>query len=135
MRFKYTKITIVRFDTEAPEQIDQELQWIGSSLGLFSLRDKDKSCYRIFISLIKNAKEEKALSSDEIAYQLDLSRGTVVHHLNKLLNNKIINIIDGKYLLRAKTLKELIELLKQDTIAMFDDLKRVGENVDKKMYD
>lgn len=135
MRFKYTKITIVRFDTEAPEQIDQELQWIGSSLGLFSLRDKDKSCYRIFISLIKNAKEEKALSSDEIAYQLDLSRGTVVHHLNKLLNNKIINIIDGKYILRAKTLKELIELLKQDTIAMFDDLKQVGENVDKKMYD
>ena len=54
MRFKYTKITIINFDEEeVPSQIDQELQWIGSSLGLFNLRDKDKSCYRIFITLLK----------------------------------------------------------------------------------
>jgi predicted transcriptional regulator len=133
MRYTYTKITVVRFNTEAPEQIDEELQWIGSSLGLFNLRDKDKSCYRIFITLIKNAKKEKAVSSDEIAYHLDLTRGTVVHHLNKLLNNKIIKIVDGKYLLRAKTLKDLIELLKKDTMKMLDDLKEVADNVDKKM--
>ena len=133
MRYKYTKITIVRLNTNAPQHIDEELQWIGSSLGLFNLRDKDKSCYRIFITLIKNANEEIPLSSDEISYKLDLTRGTVVHHLNKLLNNKIIKMIDSKYILRAKTLKDLIELLKKDTIQMFDDLKKVAENVDKKM--
>ena len=50
MRYSFTKITIVRINQEVPEQIDEELQWIGSSLGLFNLRDKDKSCYRIFIT-------------------------------------------------------------------------------------
>ncbi|MBR9676397.1 ArsR family transcriptional regulator [Candidatus Woesearchaeota archaeon] len=133
MRFSYTKITVVRINQEVPEQIDEELQWLGSSLGLFNLRDKDKSCYRIFISLLKHAKRKKAVSSDEVAYELSLTRGTVVHHLNKLINNNIVKITDGKYLLRASNLEELVELVKQDSITMFDDIKKVARNVDKKL--
>ncbi|PLW79360.1 hypothetical protein C0585_08085 [Candidatus Woesearchaeota archaeon] len=118
---------------DVPEQIDEELQWIGSSLGLFNLRDKDKSCYRIFITLLKNAKDQKILSSDELAYITGLSRGTVVHHLNKMLSSNIIRLVDNGYVLRGKNLIELIELLKNDSIKLFDDLKKVAEKVDKKM--
>jgi len=133
MRYSFTKITIVRMNRDVPEQIDEELQWIGSSLGLFNLRDKDKSCYRIFITLLKNAKDQKILSSDELAYITGLSRGTVVHHLNKMLSSNIIRLVDNGYVLRGKNLIELIELLKNDSIKLFDDLKKVAEKVDKKM--
>ena len=49
-----TKITIIRIRKPAQSNINKELQWLGSSLGLFGLRDKDKSCFRIFIELIKS---------------------------------------------------------------------------------
>lgn len=133
MRHTYTKITIVRMSQTVPEQIDEELQWIGSSLGLFNLRDKDKSCYRLFITLLKYAKLQKPLSSDELAYISGLTRGTVVHHLNKMISSNIIKVTEGGYVLRAKNLLELIEQLKQDTVNMFDELKKVANNVDNKM--
>lgn len=133
MRYNYVKITISRIDNRHPDKIDERLQWIGSSLGLFNLRDKDKSCYRLFIALLKNAKKEIPLSSDEIAYMVGLSRGTVVHHLNKLLYSRIIKVENGKYMLRAKTLSGLIDLIKQDTNKMLDELKDLALEVDKKI--
>ena len=48
------RITIINVRKPALRTINDELQWLGSSLGLFNLRDKDKSCFRIFIELLKN---------------------------------------------------------------------------------
>ena len=61
------KITIVSIKKPSQRNINQELQWLGSSLGLFNMRDKDKSCFRVFIELLKSAKSGHPLSSDEIA--------------------------------------------------------------------
>ncbi|MFW6449793.1 MAG: hypothetical protein ACOCZ6_01955 [Nanoarchaeota archaeon] len=61
-------ITIIRLKKPRSNEINEELQWLGASLGLFNLRDKDKSCFRIFIELIKNARiRDEPLTSDQIA--------------------------------------------------------------------
>jgi len=54
------------------------------------------------------------LSSDELADRLGLSRGTVVHHLNKLLDSGIIVQAHRGYILRVDSLRELIQSLKKD---------------------
>ena len=77
-------ITIIR-NRLPKKQVNEELQWFGDSLGLFNLRDKDKSCFRIFLELVKAAKVNNPLTSDEIGEHLKLSRGTVIHHINKLM--------------------------------------------------
>jgi len=90
MRFYQRKITIINIRKPAPDNVNQELQWLGSSLGLFNLRDKDKSCFRVFIELLKAAKLGRPFSSDELAYRLDLTRGTVIHHINKLMDSGLV---------------------------------------------
>ena len=81
------RVTVVRIRKELSGNVNQELQWIGNSLGLFNLRDKDSSCFRVFITLVKRAKQNTPISSDDVAERLRLSRGTVVHHLNKLIES------------------------------------------------
>lgn len=134
MRYAYHKITIIKFNKN-PEMtnIDQELQWLGTSLGLFSLRDKDQSCYRVFITLLKSLKTGNALTSDEIAFALNLTRGTVVHHLNNLLSAGIIVEKNNRYSMRAKTMKMIMDEMKKDMDKTYDTLISVAEKIDEKL--
>ncbi|MBW3023179.1 ArsR family transcriptional regulator [Candidatus Woesearchaeota archaeon] len=132
MIFRQQKITIVRI-SKPPRNVNEELQWFGNALDLFNLRDKDKSCFRIFIELLKATKAKNPLSSDELAKKLDLSRGTVVHHLNKLIESGIVLSIRNKYILRGGNLHELVEELEKDAVRTFSDLKTIASDIDKEI--
>ena len=132
MRY-FQRITIFNIRKPIERNINEELQWLGSSLGLFNLRDKDKSCFRVFIELIKNAKFGKPLSSDEIAYRLGLSRGTVIHHINKLIDAGIVLQAERGYILRVSTLRELIDEVEKDLRRTCDELKEMAEEIDKSL--
>ena len=127
------KITIVKIRKPDERNLNTELQWLGDSLGLFNLRDKDKSCFRIFIELLKAAKIKEPLSSDEIAFRLNLSRGTVIHHINKLMDSGLVVHHKNKYMLRVENLSSLIEELHRDIKRTCLDLKKVAEEIDKGM--
>ena len=127
------RITIMNIRKPAVKNVNQELQWLGSSLGLFNLRDKDKSCFRVFIELIKNAKKGIPLSSDELAYRLDLSRGTVVHHIHKLLESGIVVQAPRGYILRVDSLRELIDEVEKDLRRTCDDLRSMAEEIDENL--
>ena len=129
MRVMHQKITIISVRKPA-RTLNNELQWFGNSLGLFNLRDKDKSCFRVFIELIKAAKHDKPLTSDEIAYKLGLSRGTVIHHINKLIESGIVIHQNNRYMLRVNNLEVLVDEIKKDAERTFDDLKRVAKEID-----
>ena len=124
------KITIVRVNKPNPNDVNDKLQWLGDSLGLFNLRDKDKSCFRIFIELLKAAKLQHPLSSDELAAHLGITRGTVVHHLNKLIGAGIVIVHGSKYMLRVDNLKDLVEEIRRDLNRTCDKLSAVAEDID-----
>src|SRR3989344_8203380 len=127
------RITIMNIRKPVQKNVNQELQWLGSSLGLFNLRDKDKSCFRVFIELIKNAKKNFPVSSDELAYRLGLSRGTVIHHIHRLLDSGIVIQANKGYILRVSTLKELIDEVEKDLRRTCDELKEMAEEIDKSL--
>jgi len=127
---EFRKITIVRIKKPKKKLINEDLQWLGSSLGLFSLRDKNSSCFRIFIELLKAAKMHHPMSSDEISYRTKLSRGTVVFHLGKLIGAGLVAVVNGKYILRIGKLENLIERLKEDTEQVFNNLKEIAHEID-----
>ena len=131
MRFVQRKITIITSRRPAHNDINDELQYFGNALGLFGLRDKDKSMYRIFIQLIKGAKKQKAYSSDELAIKLNLSRGTVVHHLNKLIQAGIIVSEGNRYMLRVDNLSQLVDEIRKDVDRSITDLKEISDDIDK----
>ena len=127
------KITVVKISRPLKKDINEELQWIGSSLGLFGLRDKDKSCFRVFIELLKAAKAREPLSSDEIAERLGLTRGTVIHHINKLMESGLVTKVKNKYMLRVENMEDLIDELRRDFERAYHNLKQVAVDVDRSL--
>ena len=128
-----TKITIVKIRQKISPDINQELQWLGESLGLFSARDRDSSCFRVFITLVRRAGLNQPLSSDAIAEHLHLTRGTVVHHLSHLMDSGLVVRERGGYLLRESTLKSVIANMRRDMEALFDEMESVAEEIDRKL--
>ena len=127
------RVTIIRIRNNPDHNINEELQWLGNSLGLFNQRDKDSSCFRIFITLVKKSRNNEALSSDDIAEKLSLSRGTVVHHLNKLHEAGIVTKEQKGYLLREATLERVISDIHQDMENVFSELKKIAKEIDEKL--
>ena len=127
------KITIVRIRKTPSHDIHQELQWLGNSLGLFGRRDKDRSCFRVFITLVRKAKRNETTTSDEIAERLKLTRGTVVHHLNNLMSSGIVIREKKGYLLRETNLQRVIQDIKRDMDTRFEELNEVAKEIDDKL--
>ena len=125
-----TRITIIKLNKPVKRDINAELQWLGYSLGLFSPRDKDKSCFRIFIELLKSAKQGTSLSSDEIGEKLDLTRGTIIHHINRLMDSGLVVHERKKYMLRVEKLSSLVEELEKDLERTTKNLREVAEDID-----
>jgi len=127
------RITIVNIRKPAQHNLNQELQWFGSSLGLFNLRDKDKSTFRVFIELLKSAKARQTLTSDELASRLSLTRGTIVHHINKLMESGLVIHEGNSYTLRVENLKTLIEEVEKDIKRACEDLKEIAKEIDERL--
>ena len=130
---RFTRITITRVDVKPVNRpdINDELQQLGGALGLINLRDKDKSRFRIFIAMLKALKRRELLSSDDLADQLGLTRATVIHHLDALMDAGIVEHMRGKYQLRVDTLVELVDVIQADIQKTFEELKEVAANCDK----
>ena len=115
----------------AQASLNDELQWFGSSLGLFGLRDRDRSMFRVFIELIKSTKQGHPMSSDELAEVLQLTRGTVVHHLNKLIEAGLVLYDGRRYWLRDNNLELLVNELKKDMERSLSDLQKAAREIDQ----
>lgn len=127
------KVTILKVRRTPTENVNQELQWLGNSLGLFNQRDKDSSCFRVFIILVKKARRNEPLSSDDIAEQLHLSRGTVVHHLTKLMGAGIVIREKEGYLVRETLLQEVVRDIQKDVEGIFRELQDVAKEIDERL--
>lgn len=124
------RITILQIRKPLRTTLNDELQWFGSSLGLFNLRDRDKSCFRVFIELLKAAKEGNPISSDDLANRLGLTRATVLHHIDTLMEKGMVVSRGRGYMLRESNLKMLIEDIKQDITRTYDEIAKVAEDID-----
>jgi len=133
MGYIHQRITIVKYRKPLKKNINEDLQWFGSSLGLFNLRDRNSSCFRIFIELVKSSRKKKPLSSDELAYKTGLSRGTVIHHLNKLIGSGMVVSEKNKYILRVENLKVLVDEIEKDIKRACSDLKEIAKNIDEEL--
>jgi len=124
------RITIVQTPVPKGNNLNDKLLWFGGSFGLFGNRDKDKSCFRIFIELIKHARNNTPVSSDEIAKNLNLTRGTVIHHINKLMESGLIIVKENRYFLRVSNLKSLVNDMEKELTDQLYELKEVAAEID-----
>ncbi|MBS3146545.1 hypothetical protein J4471_02500 [Candidatus Woesearchaeota archaeon] len=126
------KITIVKI-VKTNAGLNEDLQWFSNTLGLFGIRDKEKSCFRVFLEILKTSKYNKGISSDQIAIRSNLSRATVIHHLHTLVSKGLIISSDNKYLLRVQNLEELVDLIKSESEDLFKELKKTAKSIDNQL--
>jgi biotin operon repressor len=124
------KITIIRTRPPSEGTVNERLQWLGGSLGLFSKRDKDRSCFRVFIELLRETKIDEGLSSDEIAERLKLTRGTVVHHLHTLEEAGMVESQNNKYYLVKGNLQSTIKEIKESVNNTLKEMEDFAEELD-----
>lgn len=115
------------------KNINEDLQWFSDSLGLFTERDKEKSCFRIFVQLVRAARKRQILSSDELALKSNLSRGTVIHHLKKLIDSSLIMQYKNGYMLKADNLETLTREIKREVDSTFEELSSIAKELDDEL--
>jgi len=125
----FMKVTILKLERPKNE-INEEIQWFCQSLGLFGERDKEKSCYRIFIELLKH---KNGISSDEIAEHTHITRGTVIHHINKLTDSGLVVSQKNKYKLRTRNIQHLIKEIEQDIEETFKEMEKIAKKIDQQL--
>lgn len=126
----YQKFTIITMQRPFKAPLNEELQWFGNSLGLISERDKDKSLFRVFIGLIKAAKQDEHVRIDELARSLGLTHGAITHHLNKLTEAGLTVHKGRKYWLRARTLAQVVDEVKKDMDRSFENIRLTAQEID-----
>ena len=130
---KHTRITIIATSKPKEDNLNKELQWFCDTIGLFGSRDKDQCKYRMFIVLLNAMKNNMALSSDEIAARVNLSRGTVVHHLNSMMASGVIISQNSRYTIRVDTLTQLVDEIEGDLLRTMHKLRKTANMIDQKL--
>lgn len=128
-----TKITLLKIKRPEKQDINSQLQWFSQSLGLFSRRDKESSCFRIFITLVEAKKSHRMLSSDEIADKANLTRATAIHHLKNLEQHGLVKTEQNRYTLSCNSFSALIKQLEKESQELLTDLEEAAEELDEKL--
>ena len=123
-------ITIKKIKRPKVSDLNQDIQIISHSLGLFTKRDKEKSCFRVFIEILKN---KKGLTAEEVTVNTNLTRATVIHHLNSLIKAGLIVKKGHRYYLRGNSSEGLIKEVSKDMDKTFNELNELARNIDSEL--
>lgn len=114
-------------------ELEQDINWICRCLGFANPRDTENTAIKIFRVLLDNAKVDEPLASDEIADEVGLTRGAVVHHLNRMRRSNLVIRRDNKYELRMHSLQKTLEEVERDILRVLRSLKEVAKEIDSQL--
>ncbi|MEA3248552.1 MAG: winged helix-turn-helix transcriptional regulator [Nanoarchaeota archaeon] len=128
---EYVKeIRILNIKPSLKQPLNEEIQWFSNCLGMFNKRDKEKSCFRIFIHLLK---ERDYLSSEQLAERSNLSRATVIHHASRLIDSGLVMKKEEGYFLRFDSLEDLTKEIEKDVCSTFKKLREISKKIDEEL--
>ncbi|HEC89267.1 MAG TPA: MarR family transcriptional regulator [Thermoplasmatales archaeon] len=128
------QIIIKKISLPALGSINNDIDFICKSFGYFSERDKQETAGKIFRILVKEAAgEAQGLTSDEIAEKLNLTRGTIVYHLNSFIAAGLVIKERNTYRLRAPSLQKCIEEIKEDIDRIMKQMMKIATDIDEKL--
>jgi DNA-binding MarR family transcriptional regulator len=128
------RILIKKIDLPPPGNLEDDIDFICRSFGYFSQRDKQDTAGKIFRCLVRaGCGNEDGLTSDEIAEQLDLTRGAIVHHLNSFLSAGLVIRYHNTYRIRCASLQKSLEEIKEDIDRIFYQIMKIAKDIDNNL--
>ncbi len=127
------KIVIRRIERPFSGSLEDEFEWICSSLGFFEDIDREKTASGVFKAVVEATEKGKPLTSTELAKRVEMSRGSVVNHLNNLQRSGLIVRQGRHYLARSRSMFRTIEEIEEDIDRIFQKMKRTAREIDEEL--
>ena len=128
------QINLKKLDYPVPGDLNDDIDFICKSFGYFTQRDKQDTAGKIFRLLVKEvAEESKGLRSDEIADKLNLTRGTIIYHLNNFISSGLVIRESNAYRLRSQSLQKCIDEIQEDIYRMLSQMREIARDIDNKL--
>jgi predicted transcriptional regulator len=127
-------ITVKKVRSPAPGSLDDDIDFICKSFGYFTLRDKQDTAGKIFRLFVKECcSNSEGLTSDDIADELTISRGSVVHHINNFIQTGLIVKENNRYRLRSSSVQKSVEEVLLDIDRIFTQINKIAVDIDEKL--
>jgi len=128
------KVQVKKIQAPAPGNLDTDIDFICKSFGYFSQRDKQDTAGKIFRLLVKEASgKSPGLRSEDIALNLDVTRGAIIHHMNNFLSAGLVIKERNTYRLRCQSLQRCIEEVKDDMDRIFKRMMQIANEIDERL--
>lgn len=127
------EIVVRRVERPLPNKPTEEFDWICQTLGFFEPIDKDKTAATIFKELVRASESGEALTSSALANRIDMSRGSVINHLNNLMRSGLVVRVGRYYEPRSSSMYRTIEEIEEDVERIFAKIKRTARNIDEEL--
>ncbi|MBI4044678.1 MAG: helix-turn-helix transcriptional regulator [Candidatus Diapherotrites archaeon] len=127
------KIVIKRIEKPFSRDPFAELDWICQSFGFFEPIDRGKTASSIFKVIVKGSEAKKPLTSTSLAKRLEMSRGSIINHLNNLQRSGLVVRQGRFYLPRSSSMLGTIEEIEEDIERIFTKMKKTALDLDREL--
>lgn len=128
------RVVIQRVEKPFEDDFDAHWEWLCQSLGFFEPVDRDKIAASIFKELVLASEHGLALTSSAIAKKVDMSRGSVINHLNNLQRSGLVEKNGRFYSARSRSMRRTIEELQEDVERLFNRLYSSAALIDESIF-
>ena len=126
------RILIRKVERPFSNDLDSQFDWICKSFGFFEEIDKEKTASSIFREIVSATEKRKLLSSTELAMKVEMSRGAVINHLNRLQKSGLV-VKEGRfYASRSSSMLRTIREIEEDIDRIFSRMEETARRIDKK---
>ncbi|MBD3262235.1 MAG: ArsR family transcriptional regulator [Candidatus Altiarchaeales archaeon] len=126
------RITIQSIRKPINKNLDEDLRWLCSSLGFCNQKQKHTG-NKVFTTLLKKNKKGVNPTSTELAEEIGMSRGAVIHQLNRLKETGLISKDGRSYRLRETNLTNTLKEMERDMKRLFEDLEDIAAELDEEI--
>ncbi|MDO8634000.1 MAG: helix-turn-helix domain-containing protein [archaeon] len=127
------KIVIKRVEKPFSHDPFAELDWICQSFGFFEPIARGKTASSVFKEVVKGSEAQKPLTSTFLAKRLEMSRGSIINHLNNLQRSGLIVRQGRSYFPRSSSMLRTIEEIEEDIERIFQKMKKTAQELDREL--
>ena len=136
--FAYIYVLMRRFilaEIKKPREkgLGTDVDWMCECLGIVTPRDRDRTSTKILMVMLRAAKEDEGLSSDDIAGKVGITRGTVVHHIKRYIDSGVVVKHRTTYELRTNSLRDTLDEIEMDMERTIRRMKQIAQEIDDEM--
>jgi predicted transcriptional regulator len=115
------------------KKLDEDINWIARCFGFLETRDNAQTAARIFKALLNSSKGGNGLTSDGLAEKVGVTRGAIIHHLNKMISSGLIIIQSGQYKLRGRSLRRTVVEVRHDLLRVLEKIEEIAGCIDDEL--